>query len=203
MSKIKLTKNELKKQKDSLKRFKRFLPTLLLKKQQIQLEILKVRNLAVERAEEEEKLIEDVEQWIAVMGEDAGISDLVKINFIETDIGNIAGVDIPLFKGIKFKEAAYDLYSSPYWFDKAVKEMKSIITLRGEIIILEEQIFLLEEELRITTQRVNLFEKIKIPQSENNIRVIQIFLGDQETAAVVRGKISKSKIIRAAEEIAV
>jgi V/A-type H+/Na+-transporting ATPase subunit D len=203
MAKIKLTKNELKKQKDSLKRFKRFLPTLLLKKQQIQLEILKVRNLAVEKAEEEEKLIEDVERWIAVMGEDAGINDLVKINFIETDIGNIAGVDIPLFKGIKFKEAAYDLYSTPYWFDKTIKEMKGIITLRGEIIILEEQIFLLEEELRITTQRVNLFEKIKIPQSENNIRVIQIFLGDQETAAVVRGKISKSKIIRAAEEVAV
>lgn len=201
MAKIKLTKNELKKQKDSLKRFKRFLPTLLLKKQQIQLEILKVRNLAAEKAEEEEKLIEDIKKWIAVMGEDAGISDLVKINFIETDIGNIAGVDIPLFKNIKFKDAAYDLYSTPFWFDKAIKEMKGIITLRGEIIILEEQIVLLEDELRITTQRVNLFEKVKIPQSENNIRVIQIFLGDQETAAVVRGKISKSKIIRAAEEM--
>jgi len=32
---VKLTKNELKKQKDALKRFERYLPTLQLKKQQI------------------------------------------------------------------------------------------------------------------------------------------------------------------------
>jgi len=34
MAKIRLTKNELKKQKDSLKMYKRYLPTLMLKKQQ-------------------------------------------------------------------------------------------------------------------------------------------------------------------------
>ena len=33
---IKLTKNELKKQKDNLKQFQRYLPTLQLKKQQLQ-----------------------------------------------------------------------------------------------------------------------------------------------------------------------
>jgi vacuolar-type H+-ATPase subunit D/Vma8 len=36
---IKLTKNELKSQKESLKMFKRYLPTLQLKKQQLQTEI--------------------------------------------------------------------------------------------------------------------------------------------------------------------
>ena len=41
---IKLTKNELKSQRDSLKRFQRYLPTLLLKKQQLQMEIRKLEN---------------------------------------------------------------------------------------------------------------------------------------------------------------
>jgi V/A-type H+-transporting ATPase subunit D len=36
---IKLTKNELKTQKDALKRYTRYLPTLTLKKQQLQSEI--------------------------------------------------------------------------------------------------------------------------------------------------------------------
>ena len=36
MAKIKLTKNELKVQKDQLKMFNRYLPTLMLKKQQLQ-----------------------------------------------------------------------------------------------------------------------------------------------------------------------
>ena len=39
MAKIKLTKNELKVQKDALKMFRRYLPTLTLKKQQLQTEI--------------------------------------------------------------------------------------------------------------------------------------------------------------------
>ena len=39
MAKIKLTKNELKVQKDALKMYRRYLPTLILKKQQLQAEI--------------------------------------------------------------------------------------------------------------------------------------------------------------------
>ena len=38
---IKLTKNELKKQKDNLKQFQRYLPTLQLKKQQLQSVIMR------------------------------------------------------------------------------------------------------------------------------------------------------------------
>ena len=39
MAKIKLTKNELKTQRDALARFNRYLPTLQLKKQQLQMKI--------------------------------------------------------------------------------------------------------------------------------------------------------------------
>ena len=39
MAKIKLTKNELKTQRDSMARFQRYLPTLQLKKQQLQMEM--------------------------------------------------------------------------------------------------------------------------------------------------------------------
>ncbi|MFP4153920.1 MAG: V-type ATP synthase subunit D, partial [Alkalispirochaeta sp.] len=41
---VKLTKNELKKQKDALKRFQRYLPTLQLKKQQLQMVIRQVEQ---------------------------------------------------------------------------------------------------------------------------------------------------------------
>jgi len=60
--------------------------------------------------------------------------------------------------------------------------------------ILERQQRLFSEELRITTQRVNLFEKVKIPETRENIRSIRIYLGDEQTAAVVRGKIAKAAI---------
>lgn len=66
----------------------------------------------------------------------------------------------------------------------------------AEIEVLREQLRLLGEELQITTQRVNLFEKVKIPETKNNIRKIQIYLGDQQTAGVVRGKMAKNKIVK-------
>ena len=59
---------------------------------------------------------------------------------------------------------------------------------------LRQRVTLLERELRATAQRVNLFEKVKIPEAKENIRVIGIYLGDQQTSAVVRGKIAKKKL---------
>ena len=49
MSKIKLTKGELKRQRDSLKQFQRYLPTLQLKKQQLQMKILEFRRVLAEK----------------------------------------------------------------------------------------------------------------------------------------------------------
>ena len=60
--------------------------------------------------------------------------------------------------------------------------------------MLRRQQEILEEEMRITIQRIKLFEEIKIPSAKEAIRVISIFLGDQLTAEIVRGKISKAKI---------
>ena len=66
--------------------------------------------------------------------------------------------------------------------------------------VLEEQIKLLSNELRTTTQRVNLFEKVKIPETRGNIKRITVYLGDQQVAAVVRGKISKKNLQKTAEK---
>ena len=66
--------------------------------------------------------------------------------------------------------------------------------------ILRRQEELLREELQITIQRIKLFEELKIPEAKDHIRIIRIFLGDQQTAAVVRGKIAKSKLEKKQQE---
>jgi len=193
MAKIKLTKNELKKQKDSLKMYQRYLPTLMLKKQQLQGEIRLTDARLKELKISEEQLDESFKSWIGVFGE-AGIftKDILKIIDVRTSHGNIAGVSIPVFEGADFEIATYDFLKTPLWLDLAVDRMKQALLLQMEMEIVEEQRRRLDKELRTTTQRVNLFEKIKIPESRNNIKTIQVYLGDQQTAAVVRGKIAKS-----------
>ncbi|MBW1997655.1 MAG: V-type ATP synthase subunit D [Deltaproteobacteria bacterium] len=194
MAKVKLTIQELKRQEEDLKRYNRYLPTLVLKKIQIQIELNRVRTHLDGKVRDQDRLMGEISRWIALMAEDAGISDIVKIRAIETDRGNVAGVTIPLFKRVVFEEVEYDLYSTPLWVDSAVAAIGELLGVKAEISILHEQLERLEAELRTTVQRVNLFEKVKIPETRENIRVIQVFLGDQQTAAVVRGKISKKKI---------
>lgn len=194
MAKVKLTKNELKKQKDALKRFQRYLPTLMLKKQQLQMVIRQVESQIRELEKKRDELYEEFKQWIAVFGEDAGIESLVKVKSIERETGNIAGVDIPVFKNLEFEDIRWDLFEKPLWVDRGVEAVKKIAAFDAEIEVLKTQLELLSDELRITTQRVNLFEKVMIPDTKENIRRIQIYLGDQQTAAVVRGKMAKNKI---------
>ena len=194
MPKIKLTKNELKKQKESLKRFTRYLPTLELKKQQLLVEVRNIQREVREIGNEIKKLENDVDKWIDVFGEDVGIQDLFEIKEVNTTTDNIAGIDVPIFKDLNIETEEYDLMKYPLWVDFGLEAVKKIIKLKTKIDILHEQQNILESELRITIQRINLFDKIKIPESRDNIKKIRIFLGDQQTAAVVRGKISKSKL---------
>jgi len=193
MAKVRLTKNELKKQKDSLKMYRRYLPTLMLKKQQLQGEIRLTEMRFKELQIEKEHMDESFKSWIAVFGE-TGVftNDILRISSLKTGFGNIAGVAIPVFEGAEFETAKYDLTTTPLWLDIAVESMKKVLLLELEAEIVEEQKKRLDKELRTTTQRVNLFEKIKIPEAKDNIKKIQVYLGDQQTASVVRGKIAKS-----------
>jgi V/A-type H+-transporting ATPase subunit D len=192
MAKIKLTKNELKKQKDALKMYQRYLPTLMLKKQQLQAEIRVTELRIKELVEQKEALDRALKSWVAVYGETGVFSPgLVRISVLNIAQGNIAGVAIPVFQGAEFETQAYDLARTPLWLDAAVERMKRVLLLDLEARTLEEQRKRLDHELRVTTQRVNLFEKIKIPETRGNIKKIQVYLGDQQTSAVVRGKIAK------------
>jgi len=200
MAKIKLTKNELKKQKDELKMFRRYLPTLMLKKQQLQMEIrtteARIRDLMTEK----DRIDESFKAWIAVFGENGVfVPGLLRVTSLRTETGNIAGVEIPVFKGADFAVREYDLVSNPLWLDAAIENLRKVLLLDLEAGTLEEQRRRLDRELRTTTQRVNLFEKVKIPEARANIKVIRVYLGDQQTAAVVRGKIAKRGMEKVAQ----
>ena len=77
---IKLTKNELKKQKDNLKQFERYLPTLQLKKQQLQSVIMKIRADLEQQETERVKMIGDLDDWVAVFGENEIFEDGLKLD---------------------------------------------------------------------------------------------------------------------------
>ncbi len=196
MAKIKYTKTEQKHQQDSLKQFQRFLPTLQLKKQQLQQEVrLSLEKLAANREARKEALqnLAGVLIFFSEKSEAEKFTALVKVEAINTSTANIAGITIPVFEGVRFADTGWDLLTTPWHTDECVAALKESLSLRAEGKILEEQYRLLLAELTTTSQRVNLFEKVKIPECKENIRRIRIQLGDMETGAVARSKIAKKK----------
>ncbi|MDD4082167.1 MAG: V-type ATP synthase subunit D [Sphaerochaetaceae bacterium] len=205
MMAVKLTKNEQKKQKDQLKQFQRYLPTLQLKKQQLQVVIRQIETKIELIKKQQQELAATLDNWIAVYNENKSfpkgkrLEDLIQVDFVKKSIGNIAGVSIPVFDDIKFKKIEYDLEKYPLWVDAAVVVLRDLARFDAIISTLTRQVNLLSRELRTTSQRVNLFEKVKIPEARENIKRIGIYLGDQQTTAVVRGKIAKNKLIQKAQ----
>ena len=195
MGKIKFTKGELKRQRDGLKRFERYLPILQLKKQQMQLEIQRVREKLNLKNQELDNLKNEISKWANLLEEPGDyVSGWIKPKNIITSSFNIAGVDIQVFEKMEFEEAEYDLFLTPLWVDAAIIELRKFVTFLEKKKILNEQLSILSEELRVTNQRVNLFEKVKIPECADNIRRIRIYLGDQQAGAVGRSKMAKNKI---------
>ena len=195
MGKIKLTKGELKRQRDALKQYQRYLPTLQLKKQQLQMEIL-YQGASIEKKRQEEKAKqESIDSWAGLLSlAPEKMKMWLKPQEVTVGKRNVAGVDLPVFEGVEFSSCEYNLFYEPFWLDVAIAAFQDLVQLREEIAIMEKGLYLLRHELRITTQRLNLFEKVKIPESEEAIRVIKIYIGDQMANAVGRSKIAKKKI---------
>ena len=200
MAKIKYTKTEQKNQQDALKQFRRFLPTLQLKKQQLQVEV----RQSVERIEANREAMTNLSRKLSALfsffsdrSEAEFFVSKVEISQVIAGSTNIAGITIPIFERVEFAPLEWDLLETPWHTDECIAALKEMISLRAAGRILEKQYALLLAELVTTTQRVNLFEKVKIPECKENIRKISIQLSDLSTAAVARSKIAKKKTMEA------
>jgi len=193
MAKLKKTKNELKAQRDALRRYHRFLPTLELKKQQLQREVRRAEVAWRERAAQEEALLERLLLWVKLLSSWPDAGAYVRIETIDLGSANIAGVTVPLLSGVGFARPEIDYFETPAWLEDAIVALSELTSVRAEQRVLERRKELLGDELRITAQRVNLFEKVMIPRTEENMRIIRIALGDAQTAAVARAKLAKGK----------
>ena len=197
---VKLTKNELKVQKDRLKQFQRYLPTLQLLLFQLQSVVMQVTAQLEQVEQQRRAAVAGLDDWVAVFAEndsfpaDKRLETLIRPHHVVCGQENIAGVTVPVFQELSFEEIQYDVADYPLWVDTAAVRLREIARLDALEKTLRRQVELLEQELRSTAQRVNLFEKVKIPEAKENIRVIGIYLGDQQTSAVVRGKIAKKKL---------
>lgn len=190
---LKRTKSELRVQRESLKRFQRYLPTLQLKKQQLQSELRQIEIQREDMEAELNKVQRDRQSWMALFAEPQPLADWLTVKKLEIGEQHIAGVDVPVLAAFELEENCPDRFDRPVWVDDGLAALRQEVNFGVQLEILRQQETLVEAELRTTSQRVNLFEKVKIPEAKENIRIIRIALGDEQVAGVARGKLAKKK----------
>ena len=194
MAKVALNKSSLAQQRNQLKLFQKFLPSLDLKRQQLLTEQKKAQEELAQAETEITQLTESLTGLMEPLGAyEIELTGLVTIDSVVVDEENIVGARLPIAREVKFKTAPYSMLAKPFWVDFLVEYLQRMCTLRVHLQVRKERVNRLNHQVRRITQRVNLFEKVLIPRAQENSKRIRIGLGEEERSAVVRSKIAKKK----------
>jgi V/A-type H+-transporting ATPase subunit D len=192
-----LSKSSLQQQRAKLQLFKRFLPSLELKRQQLTAEYKKAQEALAEAERGADQASRSLPALLPILGSTPmKLSGLVRVRRIELAEENVLGLRLPTLHAVEFDEAEYSLLATPFWIDDLVVCLKEVATYRLRLQVYRERVARMQGAVRRVSQRVNLFEKVLIPNAERDIARIQIFLSDVERAAVVTSKIAKGKRAR-------
>ena len=169
------------------------LPTLEAKESALRLEVKKAREavIQIEKRLEEEYAgqTETHRLWRELP------QGIVSVKEVAVDAKKIAGVKTPILRDVVFDVRRYSVFLEPSWVPQGVETIKRLIRLKIEATIAKRKVDVLEYARRKTTQKVNLYEKVQIPEYEEAIRKIKRFMEDEENLSKSSQKILKNKIV--------
>lgn len=194
MARLALNKASLTKQTQQLKLYEEVLPSLDLKRRQIMAEQSKARKALAEIRQQLDGVEESIARDLLMLSnEHIDLTDIVKCSIVDLGEENVMGTRLPKINKIEVAVYPYAFLGKPHWVDRLVELMQKVLEIRVQIQVAEQRVGLLDQAAKTITQRVNLFDKVLIPQTQANIKKIQIFMSDAERASVVNSKISKRK----------
>lgn len=194
MARVPLSKSQLTREKESLASYRRYLPALDLKRQQLMAERNRARHEITRINAAVAEAAVAAGQAIPMLADQrVDVAGLAWPGEVRLGTQNVAGVRLPIVESVEVHRARYSRLVRPHWVDALVERLADAIRLRVEARIARERLALLEAAVVKITQRVNLFEKVLVPQTQDNIRRINVFLGDAERSAVVGAKLAKRK----------
>ena len=199
MPKLTLSKASFLKESKQLAGYERFLPSLDLKRKQLVIEQSREEVEHQRLHLELETLVNETVDQLPMLGNpEMDFKDLVSVKNVAYGEENRLGVSLPIIEGVDIEVKKYGLLTKPHWVDLLVSRLSRACELKIRVANAEKRVECMRNATRKATQRVNLVSKILIPHALKNIRKIQIFLSDNERAAVVRSKIAKKKKLESA-----
>lgn len=166
------------------------LPVLKAKEAALRLEIQKNKEVLRKLRENVLQLRDKTEAFVSLWSEYPG---LLRITEIQIESKSIASTKVSVLAGIKFENLKSGLFHQRAWVVRGTEILREIIRLKIETDIEEKNGIILHDARKKVTQKVNLYEKVQIPEYIKAIRSIRTFLDDKENLSRAAQKIVKQR----------
>lgn len=166
------------------------LPTLKSKEAALRLEVRKI-TAEIDLLKEEYALLVKENQnyngfWIE-------FPQIVRIKKINSELKNIAGVKVSILSNIDFDIENVSLFNMPSWIRLAISMFERLMTIQVKIEMTQARLNALAYARKKTTQKVNLYEKVQIPEYKQAIIKIKRYMEDEDNLSKSSQKIVKER----------
>ncbi len=176
---------------DQLKMREAALPTLKSKEAALRIEVKKAKVLALEYDEKLNQTIKEMRDMMRLWVEFD--QDLIQLKDATYSTKTIAGVKIPVLENLEFDLKEFSIFQKPNWFLDGFNILKDLTQFTIKRDVNWKAMEILEFARKKTTQKVNLYEKVQIPQFHEAIAKIKRYLEDEENLSKSAQKILKRK----------
>ena len=166
------------------------LPTLKSKEAALRLEVRKITAEIELLKEEYQALVKQNQNYNGFWTE---FPEIVKIRNVNSEQKNIAGVKVSILTGIDFDIENVSMFNMPSWIRLAINMFELLMTLQIKIEMTENRLNALAYAREKTTQKVNLYEKVQIPEYKTAIIKIKRYMEDEENLSKSSQKIVKER----------
>ncbi|WP_432632383.1 V-type ATP synthase subunit D [Brachyspira sp.] len=166
------------------------LPTLKSKEAALRLEVRKITAEIDLLKEEYQMIVKENQNYNGFWTE---FPQIVKIRNIISEQKNIAGVRVAILKNIDFALEQISLFNMPSWIRLAISMFERLMTIQIRIEMTEARLNALAYARKKTTQKVNLYEKVQIPEYRMAIIKIKRYMEDEDNLSKSSQKIVKER----------
>lgn len=167
------------------------LPTIKSKESALRLTVKKQKETLRDLTESYQEKMESLMVLMRLWGEFP--EEIFSLKEVILNVVKIAGVKTPELKQINYEVANFSRFSSPIWLNGGIVILKQITEIICQMEIAEKKLGILEYARKKTTQKVNLYEKVQIPEFSEAIRKIKRYLEDVDNLEKASQKITKQR----------
>ena len=166
------------------------LPTLKSKETALRIEVKKITTQIEKINEALDQKLKLQEDFVSLWTE---MPEVLMLKKADISLKNIAGVKIPVLNHVEFEETPISYINQTPWIPQGIALLKELISLQIEISVKDRQFEILNYARKKTTQKVNLYEKVQIPDFRSAVLKIKRFLEDAENLSKSAQKIVKQR----------